>query len=536
MGEGSVVAAAAPRRVPVLGHVIDLQRHELTASDGHPVVLRRQALELLVYLADRAGEVVPKEELLDRLWPGMVVTEDSLVQAVGDARRALGDGAHRVIQTVARRGYRLIAGVAGAPPVLGLHAAHEAAADPQAVPPPVSPVRPTVAVIPWAPRLRESTRFGAGDLLADEVIGALSRSDDLYVVSRLSTAVFRRRGSALSDIRRALGADYVVAGAYHLGGRMLHASVEVTDTCNSRVLFADMFEGDLGALLAGHSELVARIVQVTGEAIVRHQLERVGSAPLATLESYTLLMAAVSLVHRSTPADFERARVILEHLIARDPRHPIPRAWLAKWHVLRVQQGWSQDLQREAALAHDQAKAALDSDPQCPLALAVDGFVNCLLLKDFDAAGKSYQRALEVNPNESLAWLFKGTMHAFKGEGAAAVQSADRARRLSPLDPVRYFYESLAASAAVAAGQYEEGLALAQRSWRANRRFASTLRAIVIAQVQLGRLSEARQSARILMELEPTLTASGYLRRHPSGVYPIGRQWSEALLAAGVPA
>ena len=107
-------------------------------------------------------------------------------------------------------------------------------------------------------------------------------------------------------------------------------------------------------------------------------------------------------------------------------------------------------------------------------------------------------------------------MHSFKGEGAAAVHSANRALKLSPLDPVRYFYELLAASAAVAAGQYEEGLALAQRSWRANRRFASSLRAIVIAQVLLGRLSDARQSARALLQLEPTLTASGYLRRHPA--------------------
>ena len=115
------------------------------------------------------------------------------------------------------------------------------------------------------------------------------------------------------------------------------------------------------------------------------------------------------------------------------------------------------------------------------------------------------------------------------------MQSAERALRLSPLDPVRYLYDALAASAAVSAGRYDDGLELAQRSWRANRRFASSLRAIVIAQVLLGRLNEARQSARTLLQLEPTLTASGYLRRHPSGAYPIGKVWSESLRAAGVP-
>lgn len=530
-----VLPAAVPHWVTVPGHVVDLQRHELTRHDGKLVELRRQALELLVCLAEHAGHVVSKEDLHARLWPGMVVTDDSLVQAVGDARRALGDDAHRVIQTVARRGYRLIVGDPAASPAHGLAGA-QAQTDLTTAPAFASSLRPTVAVIPWTPRIPCAYRFGAGDLLADEVIGVISRSDDLYVVSRLSTAVFRRRCGALADIRRALGADYVVTGAYHLSGRSLLASVEVSDTANSRVLFADRFTGDVGDLLTGNSELVARIVEATSAAIVRHQLERVGNVPLASLESYTLLMAAVSLVHRATPADFERARIILQDLIERHPRHPIPRAWLAKWHVLRVQQGWSRDFPREAALAHDQTKAALDSDGQCSLALAVDGFVNCILLKDFDAAARSYTRAIEVNPNESLAWLFKSTMHAFKGEGADAVHSAERALRLSPLDPVRYFYESLAATAAVAAGRYEEGLAMAQRSWSANRRFASSLRAIVISQVLLGRLSDARQSAHALLRLEPTLTASGYLQRHPSGAYPIGKVWSESLRAAGVPA
>jgi adenylate cyclase len=515
------------------GFVLDLGAGELLAGDGRPTELRAQALKVLLILGERAGRVVGKDELMRRVWGDVIVTEDSLVQAVGDIRRVLGDDARRVIQTVARRGYRLIAGDSGAPAARGSGGVQEPSDF--AAPGHLSPMRPTVAVIPWLSRAYDASRFGAGDLLADEVIGALSRSDDLYVVSRLSTAVFRRHVGALADVRRALGADYVVAGGYHLSGRTLHVSIEVTDTANSRVLFADRLEGDLGELLAGQSVLVAQIVRAAGDAIVRHQLERLGSAPLGSLERYTLLMAAVSLVHRATPADFERARIILEHLIAYDPHHPIPRAWLAKWHVLRVQQGWSTDVARDATLAHDQTKAALDSDPECGLALTVDGFVNCVLLKDFDAAGESYARALEVNPNESLAWLFKGAMHSFKGEGAAAMQSAERALKLSPLDPVRYLYDALAASAAVSAGRYEDGLELAQRSWRANRRFASSLRAIVIAQVLLGRLNEARQSARALLQLEPTLTASGYLRRHPSGAYPIGKVWSEALRTAGVP-
>ena len=397
------------------------------------------------------------------------------------------------------------------------------------------PMRPTVAVIPWAPRVDGLAQHVIGDLLADEVIGALSHSAELYVVSRLSTAVFRRRRDARGDIRRLLGAGYVVTGNYHAMGQLLRVSVEVTETATSRIVWAESLSGDTAGLLSGQSSLVARIAHEVSGSILRRQLELARSAPLASLEGYTLLLAAVSLVHSSAPADFERARVILEYLIERYPRHPIPHAWLAKWHVLRVTQSWSQDIKREASLAQVQTKMALDNDGYCSLALAVDGFVHCLLRKDFGAAANSYERALEVNPNEPLAWLFKGTMHAFMGEGDQAMQAANMALALSPLDPIRYFFECLAAAAAASAGQYEHALALAQRSLRVNRNFASTWRTVAIAQVQLGHLDAAKETAKALLALEPTLTVSGYLRHHPSGAFPVGKLWAESLRAAGVP-
>ncbi len=115
-------------------------------------------------------------------------------------------------------------------------------------------------------------------------------------------------------------------------------------------------------------------------------------------------------------------------------------------------------------MALDCTKRALDADPHCSLALAIDGFVHTNLLKRLDIALPSYELAIQNNPNESLAWLLKGTMHAFKGEGQQAVHDTQYAIKLSPLDPHRYFYDSLAATAHLADRQYDQALALAQRS------------------------------------------------------------------------
>lgn len=163
-------------------------------------------------------------------------------------------------------------------------------------------------------------------------------------------------------------------------------------------------------------------------------------------------------------------------------RHPLPIARLGNWHVLRVRQGWSDDPQRDTRLASECAKRALDMDPGNSLALAINGFVHVNLLKKFDVAEDSYERALAANPSNAFAWLLKGTLHAFKSEGEQAIEHAERALSLSPLDSHRYLYDSLAATAAISAGGYQHALELAQRSLRANRKHTSTWHSMTVAQ------------------------------------------------------
>jgi tetratricopeptide (TPR) repeat protein len=121
------------------------------------------------------------------------------------------------------------------------------------------------------------------------------------------------------------------------------------------------------------------------------------------------------------------------------------------------------------------------------------------------------------------------------GEGQQAVNCTRRALRLSPLDPHRYFYDSLAATAYLAAHQFDRALEAAKRSLRANRTHTSTLRALVVAQWQLGRHEDARKTAQELLKLEPTLTVSRWLERSPSASYSIGKEWAEVFREVGIP-
>ena len=133
---------------------------------------------------------------------------------------------------------------------------------------------------------------------------------------------------------------------------------------------------------------------------------------LPTLKSYSLLMAAIGLMHRMSRPDFEEARKLLQALIDRATRQSLAQAWLAHWYVLRVQQGWSSDQTRDSQIALESSKRALDADPDCSLALAIDGAVHTNLLKRLDVAEERYERALQANPNNALAWLLNAVLSA----------------------------------------------------------------------------------------------------------------------------
>ena len=226
---------------------------------------------------------------------------------------------------------------------------------------------------------------------------------------------------------------------------------------------------------------------------------------------------------------------MLEAVIGRASHQPVAQAWLAKWYVLRVQQGWSENVTQDTRVALDLTKRALNSDPESSLALAVDGLVHTNLLKNFEVARERYDRALLSSPNNSFALLLRGVLHAFCDEGREAVQDTTQAVSLSPLDPHRYFYNSLAASAELTYGRYKRAAVLARRSLRANRAHASTLRVLTVAEWQLGREAEAREAARQLLQLEPTLTVEGYRSRAPSAGFRVCDLITTSLAQAGIP-
>ena len=401
---------------------------------------------------------------------------------------------------------------------------------------PTARLQPIIAVIPFTARSNEPEHFAIGELIAEGVIGQLSRTVELKVISRLSTTVFRDRDSGLQELHAHLGANYVLAGSYVANGGKLLVMAELSDINTHEIVWSGRINGDTSDLLQPESETVHKIASGIFESLLRNAAQLARANPWRTLSGYSLMLAGITLTHRTTRRDFTRARDIFFHLAERHQRNSAVPTWLAKWHVLEAAQGWSPDIGATTRLALTQSTRALDLDPDSSLALAIDGFVRADLLKDFEGAMDRYDTAIQINPSESVAWLFKGLLHGFRGEKTQAIEAVDHALLLSPLDPARYFFDSLAASAYLSAGSYARATELAKNSLRANSTHVSTYRALVIAQGIGGDTEGARSSAKRLVQLDPSFTVTKFLARRSGGGFDeMSKSFAEALRLAGIP-
>lgn len=395
-------------------------------------------------------------------------------------------------------------------------------------------VLPTIAIVPLHPRIEAADTTMLGEIIADDLISAISRSADVNVISRLSTTVFRTKTADLGKMGSVLGADFVLSGTFVTQDTQIVMMLEFSEVSTNNVLWAERVEIDVATLLSG-AGAVDNIVSKIRKSIALNEVKRARSNPISTLRNYTLLIGAVGLMHRLGPADFAMAGDMLRTLIERTPNHPAALSWMARWHVLRVQQGWSDDPQKEAQLALSCSTKALDIDPENALSLTSEGFVLTNLLHQLDEAEERYDAALEANPNDATGRLLRGTLFAFQGRGEEAKRDSERALHLAPLDPHRFFFLGLAASANIAAEDYERALVLAKASLRMNRTHTSTLRVKAVAQMRLGDEEAARETTRELLRLQPNLRVGAWLKNSPSASFAVGRDFAATLRETGVP-
>lgn len=400
-------------------------------------------------------------------------------------------------------------------------------------------LRLSIAVVPFESKSKAVDFYSVGELIVDGVIAQLGRTRELNVISRFASTSFREREDTKLDISQILGVRYVLTGSYLSTGSATNSNLLVTfelfDNASKQILFTNRIEGQVADLLQLNSELTQRIADDAHKALMNAEVNATFYKPLPSLASQTLYFSGVGSVHHSNLANFVKSEQALSTLMERHPRHAEVIAWLAKWHAIRVNRGLSSNPAQDRMIATDLASRAIDLSPNSAFALSVAGLVRSFFHKDLDGAASLYEQAIELNPNEPLAWLYLGTLNSWQGNGEAAAEFASRALALVPLGPMKYYIASLAALPLIVAGRYQEAIQLLHSSIKVNKLHSASYRALAAASALSGHMEEARDAGRRVLQLEPNFTVKEFLNRYAGSAHSHSQNLAHALELAGIP-
>lgn len=395
-------------------------------------------------------------------------------------------------------------------------------------------LRATVAVLPFGTG-GETINGVSGETIADELVAALARSDALQVVSRMTTSVLDARRDTLATVHTQVNARYVLTGRARVQCGEFALYCELADATSGHVIWADTFHLAAQAPGTVDARTMAEVVAAVHAAVIHHEVECTSGQPFPSLDGSSLLLAAVGLMHRLSPVDMDQARRLLDHLAERWRRQAMAHAWLAHLHVLRVRQAGPNVSGHDQALARAHAAAAVQCDPECPLALAVDGHALLHGAGNLQGAADRYAQALSLRPEHSLTLMFQAELLVMQGSARSARGAVSRATRCLTLEPLRYLYDAVAALAAWADGDAEAAITLAQQSLQRNPRYLPAWQVLIVAQVESERLGEARATQQRLLRRQPSFSVASYLAATPI-CEELGRRFADALLQAGAPA
>jgi TolB-like protein/Flp pilus assembly protein TadD len=478
---------------------LDLTRGCLRAGD-RDIELRRKVFEVLRHLAENAGRLVPKQELIDAVWPTVAVGDESLVQCIRELRNKLGDDDHRLIKLVPRRGYLLNATLK-----VAAHASEDSLLT--EAPALALPDRPSVAVLRFANVNGDPEQEHVAEGLAEDIITSLSRCDSLSVTARNSKFAYRGEAVDVRRIGRELGVHYVLEGCIRRTDDYLRVSVRLVETTAGVLVWADRFDGSACEVLKLQDRITECVVAAVEPTLQSAELVRLKRRLAVNPDTYALLVQAQALEGEYTSEGFTHAIRCLEQAVAIDPSDARAMALAAFCYAERRQQGWSQDAEADTGEGLRHATRALEIGRHDANVLWMSAFAVRALSADSYRARELVTRSLQLNPHSIMALTTAAWGEVFLGNPPGALELLQRAQRLSPRDPKVWYMTAAAALAYFSMARYEEAARCAKRALAQNPRFAGSLRALAASLAKLGRVDDAAQVGQQLLTLDPRLTA-----------------------------
>ncbi len=429
-----------------------LETNELQAVSGEVVDLRSQSTEVLACLAAHVGKLVTKDQLIDAVWKGTFVTDDSLVQCIGDIRRALGDDTRKIVETVPRKGYRLNAVsrsvnppgphsprwvIAAMVAVVAVAAAFWAVFWQPSLP--HGDDKPRIAVLAFDDFSVGQDEGFLSDAIAEGIITELARFKLMEVVARNSSFHYRGSDTDIRKIGKQLGAHYILEGSQQKAGDKLRVTVQLIKASDGTHLWAHSYDQDIGDLFAVQDT----IVKTVADRIGLHVEGPVPGADPDRVTALNLHLQAVAIMRSNfNEQAINEVMSLSERAIKADPNAVYGYISLAHSYRAIGNFGWLGFSSDDAyARGLEAARKALRIDPDHPEVHYILARLHANIPGQRKEAMASFERAIALNPSASNYLAASTTPLLYAGQTEEAIDRLNQAMGIDPFHQSWYHWQ-----------------------------------------------------------------------------------------------
>jgi len=410
-------------------------------------------------------------------------------------------GEHQV-KNVARpvRAFRIVLDKPAAAPAT---AARRAAAPPE---------RPGLVVLPFQNIGGDAEAEFFLDSVVEDLITELARARWFSVVARNTSFSYKGKRADSKQLARELGVRYVVEGSLRKAGNRVRIGCQLVEAGSGEHLWAERFDGTLEDSFDLQDQITESLIGSVGPVLRGAEVERARRKPEPSQDVYDLVCRAIPLAFAEAAEDNQEALRLLGLVFEADPDNSLANALAAWCRQQRHLMNWpgAEDDDREAAKRL--ARVAIAGGGDTPLALAVAGAVRAALSRDHDSALAAVDRATMINPNSAIVLGFDALTRCLCGAYDKAIEHAEKALHLSPLEPLNYHASFTLALACLFTGRNEEAVTHARKAIEGNRNFALPYCMLALVCARLGRQEEAAQAVSQLVGTAPRFSV-GTLRK-----------------------
>jgi len=371
------------------------------------------------------------------------------------------------------------------------------------------PARPSIAVLPFTNMSGDPEQEYFSDGMTEDLITALSKFQELLVISRHSVFSYKGRAVALPQVARELGVRYVFEGSVRKVGNRVRVTGQLIDVVTGGHLWAERYDRDLSDVFAVQDELTRRIVTELEVTLSSGEQARAWQQSTSSISAYEQMLRGREQLRLGTSEANALARECFERAVDADPHFAFAHALLGWTYWADARAGWSRSPEDALAHAASLADHALAIDNGQADAWALRGMVY-LMQQRYEEAVAAAERAIGVNPNAAGPTMWAAHILTLSGKPEAGLALLKKVLRLSPLPPPHYF-TSLGHSYRFL-GRNEDALAAYQRGLQEAPQHVNGLVAMGVVLARLGRDPEARAAVAEALRLQPDLTRSTWSR------------------------